>query len=99
MVHGNVGPPPAPAWAKGLIDARNHLRFDATQYVCPVAVNGRLILTIVDTGAHRTVLDTTMAELLNLEVSTDTGDYGKFSVPGSEAIHRYAGVVEGETTL
>ena len=99
VVPGPNDPPPTPAWAKGLIDARHHLRFDATQYVCPVAANGRLILTIVDTGAHRTVIDTAMARVLGLNVSQEAGDYGRFSVPGSDAIHRYAGVIEGDTTL
>jgi hypothetical protein len=96
---GAIDRPPAPDWAAQLQDRRGELRFDATQYVCPVGVNGRLTLSIVDTGAHRTVLDTRMAALLGLRVRKEAADCGKFSVPGSDAIHSYAGVVEGETVL
>lgn len=58
-----------------------------------------MTLAIVDTGAHRTVVDTHMASLLGLHVRKEAGDCGRFSVPGSEAVHAYAGVVAGETTL
>lgn len=54
---GSITPPPAPAWAKGLEDHRHVLRFDSSQYVCPLGVAGKLLLSIVDTGAHRTVID------------------------------------------
>ena len=55
-----------PEWAKTMDNLRGELRFDDTQYVCPIAVGGKLTLCIVDTGAHRTVLDSSMAQLLGL---------------------------------
>ena len=64
-----------------------------------LGVNGKLILCIVDTGAHRTILDSVMARELGLTVKTDNLQCGKFSVPGSEAAHSYAGVIKGNTTL
>ncbi len=39
-----------------------------------------------------------MAAALGLQVRKDPG-CGKFSVPGSEAVHEYAGIVEGTTVL
>lgn len=50
-------------------------------------------------GAHRTIIDSAMAQELGLAVRTDNLQCGKFSVPGSEAVHAYAGIVEGSTTL
>ena len=91
--------PALPDWAQGMDDVRGELRFDDTQYVCPIAVGGKITLCIVDTGAHRTVLDTRMAQLLGLQLSRADADYGKFSVPGSDAVHSYAGVVAGSTVL
>ena len=64
-----------------------------------LGVTGRLICCIVDTGAHRTSVDSVMARELGLVVKTNNLQCGKFSVPGSEAVHSYAGVVEGHTTL
>ena len=90
--------PPAPKWAAGLPDLRHLLRFDATQYICPLAINGKLVLSIVDTGAHRTVMCTGMAQELGVQV-TEMANCGRFSVPGSDAIHAYAGVVKGRTSL
>ena len=52
---------PLPSWASHLEDRRQDLKWDSSQYVCPLGVNGKLIYSIVDTGAHRTVIDTTMA--------------------------------------
>ena len=66
MPPGGMPAPPAPEWARGLPDLRHLLKFDATQYVCPVAINGKLVLCIVDTGGHRTVLCTQMARELGL---------------------------------
>jgi hypothetical protein len=40
-----------------------------------------------------------MARVLGLRVRKETADCGRFSVPGSDAVHAYAGVVEGETIL
>lgn len=40
-----------------------------------------------------------MAQALGLKVNTDVRDCGKFSVPGSEAVHSYAGVIDGHTVL
>jgi gag-polyprotein putative aspartyl protease len=64
-----------------------------------LGVNGKLICCIVDTGAHRTIIDSVMAKELGLRVKTDNLQCGKFSVPGSDAVHSYAGIVEGDTTL
>jgi hypothetical protein len=64
-----------------------------------LGVNEKLICCIVDTGAHRTIIDSVMARELGLTVRTDNLQCGKFSVPGSEAVHSYAGVIEGSTTL
>ena len=65
----------------------------------PIATGGRVTLAIVDTGAHRTVIDARMAELLGLQVTKEAGDVGKFAVPGSGAVNSYAGIVAGETTF
>ncbi len=99
MPPGGMEAPPAPQWAGDLHDRRHLLRFDATQYVAPVGVNGRLTMCIVDTGAHRTVMDLRMAQEMGLEVRSDVGNCGRFSVPGSEAVHAYAGIVPGDTEL
>ena len=64
-----------------------------------LGVNGKLICCIVDTGAHRTIIDSVMARELGLTVKINNLQCGKFSVPGSEAVHSYAGVIEGSTTL
>ena len=88
-----------PSWAAGLEDKRHLLKWDSSQYVGHIGVNGRVIYGIVDTGAHRTIIDSAMARELGLKVKTDVASCGKFSVPGSEAVHSYAGVVEGTTVL
>ena len=86
--------PPVPSWAEKLEDKRSALMWDKSQYIGNVGINGKLTCCIVDTGAHRTVIDTKMAEILGLKVNT-TAQCGKFSVPGSDAVHSYAGIVEG----
>jgi hypothetical protein len=88
-----------PDWAKGYVDRRHLLRWDSSQYIGNLGVNGVLISCIVDTGAHRTIIDQQMAKALGLTVRTKDIQCGRFSVPGSDAIHAYAGVVEGITTL
>lgn len=80
-------------------DKRHLLRWDTSQYIGTLGVNGRVISCIVDTGAHRTIIDSEMAKELGLKVRTENLQCGKFSVPGSEAVHSYAGVVKGSTTL
>ncbi len=65
----------------------------------PIATGGRVTLTIVDTGAHRMVIDAHMAELLGWQVTKEAGDVGKLAVPGSGAVNSYAGIVAGETTF
>jgi gag-polyprotein putative aspartyl protease len=69
------------------------------RYIGYLGINGVLICCIMDTGAHRTIIDSAMAKALGLRVKTDDLWYRKFSVPGSEAVHSYAGVVEGVTTV
>lgn len=87
-----------PEWAAKMEDKRDLLRWDNSQYVGHLGVNNSLIYCIVDTGAHRTVIDTKMAAALKLPVSSGHS-CGRFSVPGSDAVHEYAGVVEGTTVL
>ncbi len=91
--------PPLPMWAAHMEDLRGELRFDSTQYVVPIAIGGKVTLAIVDTGAHRTVMDTKMAAVLGLQVRRAPSNYGRFSVPGSDAVHAYVGVLAGETVL
>ncbi len=50
-------------------DLRHLLRFDSTQYVMPISINGWLTLIVVDTGARRTVICTRMAEALGLKLA------------------------------
>ena len=57
-----------------------------------------MVYCIIETGAHRTIIDTKMASALGLKVHQDV-TCGKYSVPGSEAVHAYAGIVEGDTGL
>lgn len=90
---------PAPKWAANLEDKRSLLRWDSSQYVGHVGINGKLACCIVDTGAHRTIIDSSMARELGLKVKTENLECGKFSVPGSDAVHSYAGIVEGATVL
>jgi hypothetical protein len=47
-----------PAWASSLADMRHVLRWDESQYIGYVGINGKLTCCIVDTGAHRTIIDT-----------------------------------------
>ena len=89
---------PKPDWAENLSDHRSLLRWDMSQYIGSIGINGKLVYCIVDTGAHRTIIDTKMASALGLKVRTDV-TCGKYSVPGSEAVHAYAGIVEGDTDL
>jgi hypothetical protein len=98
---GSVSPNvdcPKPAWAADLSDQRQLLRWDTSQYVGSIGINGKLVYCIVDTGAHRTIIDTKMATALGLKIRKDV-TCGKYSVPGSEAVHAYAGIVEGDTDL
>lgn len=89
---------PKPLWAADLSDHRHLLRWDTSQYVGSLGINGKLVHCIVDTGAHRTIIDSKMASALGLSIRKDH-TFGKYSVPGSEAIHEYAGIVEGDTDL
>ena len=98
-VGGSATVGPIPSWAQNYEDKRHLLRWDNSQYVGFLGVNGKLILCIVDTGAHRTIIDSVMARELGLTVKTDNLQCGKFSVPGSAAVHSYAGIIEGSTTL
>ena len=63
-----------------------------------IGISGKLVYCIVDTGAHHTIIDTKMASALGLRVRQDVA-CGKYSVPGSEAVHTYAGIVEGDSDL
>ncbi len=65
----------------------------------PITIGGKVTLAIVDTGAHRTVMDTKMAAALGLQVRRAPSNYGRFSVPGSDAVHAYTRVLAGESVL
>ena len=54
-----------------MADLRHLLRWDNSQYIGHLGVNGALVYCIVDSGAHRTVIDTKMAEALGLKVHTE----------------------------
>lgn len=85
---------PLPDWAKELADFRHLLGCDGSQTLATIAVNGRVSLAIVDTGAHRTVMSPDFAEALGLKVTLAVnGNCGRFGVPGSGIVHDYAGVV------
>jgi hypothetical protein len=62
---------PAPKWAQQMADKRNLLKWDHSQYVGYLGINDRLVCCIVDTGAHRTIIDSAMARELGLAVKTD----------------------------
>ncbi len=92
--------PQPPAWAAGLEDMRGLLRWDSTQTVVSFAVNGKLALGVVDTGACKTIIDETTARALGLKLKPSVdGNCGTFSVPGSGARQQYAGVVEDPVVL
>jgi hypothetical protein len=40
-----------------------------------------------------------MAQVMGLTVRTTNINCGKFSVPGSDAVHEYAGIVDGDTVI
>lgn len=83
-----------------MADMRHLLGCDASQTLCAFAVNGRVGLAIVDTGAHRTVMSPDYARELGLHVTAAVnGNCGRFGVPGSGIIHDYAGVVEAPFEL
>lgn len=58
-----------PDWGADLTDMRHLLRWDSSQYIGHLGVAGALVYCIVDTGAHRTVIDTKMAAALRLKVN------------------------------
>lgn len=58
---GVVAPGVKPAWAADYADKRHLLRWDSSQYIGHLGINGVLICCIVDTGAHRTIIDSAMA--------------------------------------
>ena len=45
---------PKPSWAENLSDHRHLLKWDATQYVGHVGINGKLVYCIVDIGGRCT---------------------------------------------
>jgi hypothetical protein len=96
--NAKTGGAPKPDWAKNLTDMRHLLRWDTSQYVGDLGINGKLVQCIVDTGAHRTIIDSKMATALGLTIRKEH-NFGKYSVPGSDAIHEYAGIIEGDTDL
>ena len=51
-----------PEWAGGVGERRTVLRWDVMQCVGCIGINGCISLAVVDTGAHRTVIDADMAK-------------------------------------
>jgi predicted aspartyl protease len=49
----------------------NGTYFDSFQYIGHLGINDVLICCIVDTGAHRTIIDSAMAAALGLKVKTE----------------------------
>lgn len=59
-----------------------------------------LTRAIVDTGSSKTLCDMNMAKALGLPVTVAKNDeYGKFTVPGSNTIMNYAGIVQGPVVI
>ena len=78
-----------------MADFRHLLGCDGSQTLVAFAVNNRVGLAKVDTGAHRTVMSPDYARELGLHVTPAVnGNCGRFGVPGSGIIHDYAGVIE-----
>ena len=92
---GDGGMAQPPKWAQSMADIRNMHAADPTQSLVPVAINNRIGLAIVDTGAYKTIMDKEMAKAFGLKVrAAVAGDCGKFGVPGSGVVHDYVGCIE-----
>ena len=74
-VSGRVGssaaPGVKPAWAHDYANKKHLLCWDSSQYIGNLGINDVLICCIVDTGAHRTIIDSVMAAALGLKVKTE----------------------------
>ena len=78
-----------PLWARqmGLMDYRSVLVWESAQEVGEVGIGDRLCLRVVDTGAHKTVMNTTMAQHLGLEWEpAEKGNFGQYSVAGGQLL-------------
>ena len=72
-----------------------HGRHPEAAHQCPVAVNNRIELAIIDKGAFEMIMDKDMAEAYGLKVHmSQGGDCGKFGMPGSGVVYDYASCVE-----
>lgn len=90
----------APAWAKGLTNARGLLTWDDAQYIALVGVQGTLLEALMDTGGACTIMDMAFAKRLGLPVKEQRqAEYGMFTVPGRASPIPYAGCVEGPVRL
>ena len=78
-----------------MADFHHLLGCDASQTLIAFAVNNRVRLAIVNTGAHRTVMSPDyVRELGHMVTPTINGNCGRFGFLGSGIVHDYAGVTE-----
>ena len=86
---------PMPDWAvkMGLRDARRALIWDSGQPVIELGVGTSLAFAIVDSGAHQTIMSSSMAQALGLHTTADL-NCGRYSVAGGKLLS-YVGYVTG----
>ena len=90
----------APAWAKGLRNARGLVTYDDAQYIALVGVKDTLVEGLMDTGGACTIMDMEFAHRLQLPVREQRqAEFGMFTVPGRSTPIPYAGCVEGPVEL
>ena len=65
---GDGGMTQPPKWAQSMTDIHNMHAADPTQSLVPVAINNRIGLAIVNTGAYKTIMDKEMAKAFRLKV-------------------------------
>ena len=86
---------PMPDWAvkMGLRDARRALIWDSGQPVIELGVGASLAFAIVDSGAHQTIMSSSMAQALGLHTTADL-NCGRYLVAGGKLLS-YVGYVTG----
>ena len=57
-----------PQWARGGVDKRAVLHWDASQTVANVLINDKVALAVVDTGSYKTIMDIGSARMLGLPI-------------------------------
>ena len=82
-------------WAvkMGLRDARRALIWDSGQPVIELGVGTSLAFAIVDSGAHQTILSSSMVQALSLHITAYL-NCGRYSVAGGKLLS-YIGYVTG----